>query len=521
MHTLTALRLRRDTPRQVMHRHGPVALLLLLLLGLPLQASAQQWHQHPYWPTDNDIPVSGRPVPELAWVDAEMRDFMQQRSIPGGVFGVMRNGRIVYLRGFGHDFNRNPLPENTPFLLASVSKTITAAAARHLIATGAIGLDDFVFDRDQVEGGVTVGGILPANPYSAQDWEDSRVDEIRLTHLIHHRSGWYVGVNGVIEDYAFYDRPCAEQLAVSSPPGPTNKIRCILGKALGFRPGERAEYSNINTLLLGEVVKHVSGLSLEEYVRRHVMRWQIEIPETEIFGGRSFRSWQNPREPYYKTLNAHPDSATGPWMVPNVFDGVGGATVERPYGGYDIETSVPYGGFVASAAAMLDFANHYDLRYSEDPDSSFGMPLGAAPLGWAGGHNGSLDGFESIIFQQDLDADRRFRFFVAFNARSNSPSFFDSHWPTTFLNRVRSGLVSPTQAWSDIRSDGFWTQPGAELIAGVGGYHTPFRGFQRALDRTTRGSRIRLKAGSQGWTGVLDRPMLIDAPEGVVTLGAQ
>lgn len=75
--------------------------------------------------------------------------------------------------------------------------------------------------------------------------------------------------------------------------------------------------------------------------------------------------------------------------------------------------------------------------------------------------------------------------------------------------------------WPATTSDGFWTQPGAELIAGVGGYNAPFRGFQRMLNQTTAGSRIRLKPGSQNWTGVLDRPMVIDAPEGAVTLGAQ
>lgn len=494
---------------------------LLLLLALPLQVWAQQWHDHPYWPTANDIPVSGRPVPALAWVDADMRSFMQQRSIPGGVFGVMRNGRIVYLRGFGHDYHRNPLPENSPFALASVSKAITVAAARHLIATGAIDLEDFVFDRDQVVDGVTVGGILPADPYSAQAWEDGRVEDIRVSHLIRHRTGWYVGANGVIQDYAFYDRECAQELGVASPPGPVNKIRCILGKGLGFNPGAFREYSNVNTLILGEVIQHVSGMALVDYVRLHLMRWQIGIPETEIFGGHSFRSWQNPREPYYKTLDAHPDTATGPWRVPNVFDGIGGAMVERPYGGYDVETSVPYGGFVASAAAMLEFADHYDVRGNDAADSRFGMPLQAGPLLSHGGYNGSLDGFETRIYQQDVDADQRVRFFVAFNARSNDPTFFDGHWPTQFLESVRPRLISPNQAWSEDRSDGFWTQPGAELIAGVGGYHAPFRGFQRMLNRTTAGSRIRLKPGSQNWTGVLDRPMVIDAPEGAVTLGAQ
>ncbi|MFA5683123.1 MAG: serine hydrolase domain-containing protein [Lysobacteraceae bacterium] len=497
------------------------AMLAAGALCLPAAAHAQQWHDHPYWSTAASIPISGRPVPELAWLDEEMRSYMQERSIPAGVMGVMRNGRIVYLRGFGHDFNRNPLPENAPFQLASVSKPITVAAARHLIASGAIALDDFAFDRGQVDGGTPVGGILPQNLYSAPgNFEDTRVAEIRVGHLIHHGTGWFAGPHNDDTDIAFGDRECANELGVASPPGPRNKVRCILGQPLEFRPGSLYRYSNVSTLILGEVIKHVSGMSLDAYVRTHIMRWQIEIPETEIFRGRSFREWQNPREPYYKTLNRHPDTATGPWMVDNVFDNHGPNRVERPYGGHDVEMALAYGGFVASAAAMLEFANHYDVRLSIFPDSTFGMPLGPERLTWRGGHNGSLPGFETAIEQYDVAENARYRFYVAFSARSYHEDFYDEHWPGHFLNQVRVTLTGAQQTWPTQRVDGFWTRLGSELSQGVGGYHAPFRGFNRMLNQTTRGSRIRLLPGSQSWTGVLDRPMLIDAPEGVATLGA-
>jgi CubicO group peptidase (beta-lactamase class C family) len=497
-----------------------------LLLLTPERAAAQAWHQHPYWNQSSSIQISGRPVSQLAWVEPIMRNFMLERSIPGGVFGISRNEEIVYLRGFGHDYNKQPLPENTPFRLASVSKTITVAAVRHLISTGAIELDDFVFDRGQTKQVgqffIQVGGILPNSlysPYPNLASADPDVSKITVSHLIHHRSGWYVNSLSSNLDYAFHDADCANDMGIASPPGPINKVRWLQGKQdLAFEPGTDAAYSNINYLLLGEIIKHVSGLTLDQYVRTHVLQPDMWVPSTEIFGAKSFREWGDPREPYYKTLNASPWTATGPWMVPNVFDSYGPSQVEAPYGGAHYEAMVPFGAWVASGAAMLTLANHYDVRYSTNPTSTFGMPLDG-PLTSSGGHNGSLDGFETIIYQQADGIHGRLRFFVAFNARTSSSSFYSGHWPTQFLELVRPTLVGSTQTYPTTTSDGFWTQPGAEVAQGVGGYNTSFRGFQRALDKTTPGSKLRLLPGSQSWSGVINEPMILDAPLGTATIG--
>jgi hypothetical protein len=54
----------------------------------------------------------------------------------------------------------------------------------------------------------------------------------------------------------------------------------------------------------------------------------------------------------------------------------------------------------------------------------------------------------------------------------------------------------------------------------IGSYDRPWNGFQHALSNTTSHRRMRLKPGTQNWTGLLDRPMVIDAPEGIATLGS-
>jgi len=67
------------------------------------------------------IPVRGVPVPELSWLDSEMTQLMEDNDISGGLLGIMRNGVIIYQRGFGwHDEARTiGMPENALVRVAS------------------------------------------------------------------------------------------------------------------------------------------------------------------------------------------------------------------------------------------------------------------------------------------------------------------------------------------------------------------------------------------------------------------
>jgi len=64
-----------------------------------------------------------------------MTAFMSRHDIEAGALGIMRNGDIVFERGFGwKDVQRQvALPPDAMMRLASVSKPITAAAIRALV----------------------------------------------------------------------------------------------------------------------------------------------------------------------------------------------------------------------------------------------------------------------------------------------------------------------------------------------------------------------------------------------------
>ncbi|MCB9753269.1 MAG: serine hydrolase [Myxococcales bacterium] len=102
----------------------------------------------------DEIPMTGRPDARFAEVDLVMRQFMKWRCVGAGTLAIAYKGRRVYKRGFGRmsgrasealyegcgDDESNPfdpdaalVKPDTPMLIGSLSKAVTAAVARWLI----------------------------------------------------------------------------------------------------------------------------------------------------------------------------------------------------------------------------------------------------------------------------------------------------------------------------------------------------------------------------------------------------
>lgn len=254
-------------------------LLLLLLVGI-----------RPGW---SQLPESGRPVPALSDFDDEMQDFMDDNDIGAGILGVMRDGKVVYLRGFGHDYNGNDLPENALFRLASCTKPLTAAATRSLISDGAFNLMDNAFELGQ-----TGGGVLNLAPFPSVG--DSRLEDITIQHLLLHQGGW----DDDVTDLAFQYWTAAEDMNVTRPPSREDMMRWSLGQPLQFTPGTiTTDYANIGYHALGRIVEQEAGQSLGTYLRQNILTPNMWVPATELQLGRTFRVDQDPREPLYDSPN--------------------------------------------------------------------------------------------------------------------------------------------------------------------------------------------------------------------------
>src|SRR5881394_1073379 len=75
--------------------------------------------------------------------DGEIQSFMSARNVPGGALAVVKDGRLVYTRGYGWADRENKVPvkPTSLFRIASISKPFTAVAVLKLTEEQKLRLD--------------------------------------------------------------------------------------------------------------------------------------------------------------------------------------------------------------------------------------------------------------------------------------------------------------------------------------------------------------------------------------------
>jgi CubicO group peptidase (beta-lactamase class C family) len=177
-------------------------------------------------------------------IDSYVAAQMDQQRIPGLALGIVQGEQIVHLKGFGQaDASGWPVTPQTPFILASVSKPITALAAMQLVEQGKIELD------------APVQRYLPW--FGVADPDAS--SHITVRHLLSHTSG--------LPETA--DVPLLTSTDASAG-ALERQVRDLHKVALNRPVGASFEYANVNYATLGLIVQMVSGQSYEDYLRQHV-----------------------------------------------------------------------------------------------------------------------------------------------------------------------------------------------------------------------------------------------------------
>lgn len=169
---------------------------------------------------------------------------MDSTVSPGCALSVMKDGKIIYERGYGMaDLDHNvAITPTTVFHVASMSKQFTAASILLLAQQGKLSLDD------------PVRKYIPELPDFGTP--------ITIRQLIHHSSG----LRDQWDLLGLWGWRYSQDLI-------TNKdVLYVVShqKELNFPPGTKHLYSNTGYTLLGEVVKRVSGKSLREFTTENI-----------------------------------------------------------------------------------------------------------------------------------------------------------------------------------------------------------------------------------------------------------
>jgi CubicO group peptidase (beta-lactamase class C family) len=184
------------------------------------------------------------PQPDAAKLDALFATWDKPKT-PGLAVAVVRDGAVVYSKGFG-SANLElgvPISNRTAFNIGSTSKQFTAFAVLLLAKDGKLSLDDPVRKH------------VPEFPDFGKP--------LTIRNLLHHTSG-------LREDWALLAMSGTRSEDVIRMP---DILRLVSRqKELNFAPGAEYLYSNTGYDMLAEVVKRASGQSLRAFARDRIFR---------------------------------------------------------------------------------------------------------------------------------------------------------------------------------------------------------------------------------------------------------
>jgi CubicO group peptidase (beta-lactamase class C family) len=212
----------------------------------------------------------------LSQIDAVVQAEIQAGNFPGAVVLVGHDRKVLYEKAFGlaiSEPTQEPMRMDTIFDLASMTKPLATGAAVMVLV-----------DRGRLDPNAFVREYLPSFACGGKE-------EVRIKHLLTHTSGLpaYTDANSLKTQYG---SPCPEKV-----------IEKICGLDAQSAPGEKFRYSCLGYITLAEIVRTVTGQTIDEFTRENLFvplgmkdtgfnppaAWKSRIAATEIVDGEPLR----------------------------------------------------------------------------------------------------------------------------------------------------------------------------------------------------------------------------------------
>lgn len=191
-------------------------------------------------------------------IDRYIQLKMGKNNIPGLAVAITRNDQVIFSKGYGKTADQSPISADTPFAIASLSKSFTALAVMQLAESGRLDLD------------------RPITQYIPSfQLNDPRGSTITARQLLNHTSG--------ITDTVYPDMTVKPQ-----PDSLGDVVQRLLAVTLHNDPGKEYHYNNTNYQLLAWIVEGVSKEKFPDYLQRHIfnpleMHSTLDVSNTNQF----------------------------------------------------------------------------------------------------------------------------------------------------------------------------------------------------------------------------------------------
>lgn len=371
----------------------------------------------------------GMSYKDLKNIDKIVKDEMKKHKIKGLSISFTKDNRLIFARGYGYSDNKGGLvTPRTRFRIASISKSITAAAIMKLIQEKKISLDTYLLEMECTKINYRNSprcrqnrfkGIFSVKDFSNEIGLESNsyLFKIQIKHLLEHTSGLGRGILPIFPDWRktgygsdFLNylmnrvKNCDQYLYCKEINGKEKcidkkiknaKIRCDTVQK-GFypqiEPGKKSAYWNQGYHILGLIIEKITKQSYENYVKGFLKNGDISL-----FTPGEYNEYYN-AELFIESKYFHNQNKP----ITNEKRLINGLSI---------------GGWVATTSALVKFGNNFNENFY-DNFNDLGLSVNTIKriktedtlnanytkgwiVPWDDGrrwwHNGSLKGTKSIL----------------------------------------------------------------------------------------------------------------------------
>ncbi|MGV9003559.1 serine hydrolase [Flavobacterium sp.] len=322
---------------------------------------------------------------KLIGLDKEMAKNLKDWNIPGLGIGIIKNGKLVYVKGYGYrDYEKKlPITENTLFQIASNTKLFTATAIGFLVDEGKLDWDK------------PIKTFVPSIQFYNNDLNNS----ITIRDMLSHRTGvtrhdliWYK--SDINRTDLFSKLKYLE---------PTQPLR------QGFL------YNNLMYAASGHIINLIEGKTWEQYVQEKILN-PLQMTNT-VFSINDMTKQADVFVPYnekrdtnnlYKLDYLSDTDALGPAgsIISNIKDLSHWLAALMNKGMYEGKQVIPAAVVKATMEPSIALSNSFaEQGYTEIVNPIYGM--GRQSMSYRGHqlvlHGGDLNGIHSQISYMPQD----------------------------------------------------------------------------------------------------------------------
>lgn len=182
-------------------------------------------------------------------IETILTQTMQKVNVPGYAMCIVKDGNVVYNKGFGVTKlgGSQPVTPQSVFSIRSTTKSFTAIALMQLVEQGKVDLD---------------APVTKYLPYFTM--ADPGYKQITVRMLASHTSG-------LIDDTTFQTMPPKAEEPAAIGAAIEWFVRSLADDKLTAAPPTVWQYAGANFILLGDIIGKVSGEPYDVYVTKHLL----------------------------------------------------------------------------------------------------------------------------------------------------------------------------------------------------------------------------------------------------------